>query len=479
MTYMLFNNINLKDHFTINDIRGRGIIKNDIETLEVAGKAGAYFVRKNIPVRVLEIDIVIASDSPSDMRKDIRSLNAILSVDEPKEIIFSDDDEISYFGIPADSQEGNEIVSTAEQTIVLLCADPYAYSKDEITGIFTSDAVKLTNEGSEEAKPIFTFEVKNPITFAMIQNQNNDYMMIGKPIDVVEDQTYERYERILHDEMSSKVGWATASDGDVDGLVTGEIDTNGTRFEPTDYGSGSSWHGPALKRSLTEPLTDFRMEAIVGFWNSEPLIVGRVELYLLDDQGRQVGKIGIKDTQNSQSLGWGEARVGDSSVNYYMINEYGDRQGNWNNFYGMLRLERIGKEWNAYIAKIDQSTGKHHTRRFANWTDIDDQFTREVSQVVVHFGQVRDHQTGATGVYDVKVFKINQENPNEIPYIAREGDIIIFDHENEELLINGEDATELKQFGGSYFNLIKGENQFIVQPSNSLNTSFRYKASSR
>src|SRR5690606_14129515 len=67
--------------------------------------------------------------------------------------------------------------------IEFLVLDGFGYGPEhEVT--FPSDVVTLTNEGTAEADPIFELEVQEPVTFAMIQNQDEEYMMIGKPADV-------------------------------------------------------------------------------------------------------------------------------------------------------------------------------------------------------------------------------------------------------------------------------------------------------
>ena len=468
---MIFNGIDLSPYLRIKEIHGRGISPSELTLIEVPAMDGAYYSQKRRPPRVIEIEADIRASNREELRTKLDQLNAILDVDQPVPIIFPDEPGMIYYGIPESTGEGNEYTFLHQGQLAIICPDPYKYG-DEVIVEFPSDVVTVTNEGTTEADPVFELEALEPVTFAMIQNQHNEYMMIGKPVDLEEETPFERDELIFHDDMSTTVGWTDATE--IDGTPAGSMESNGVRFEPVSFGSGTGWHGPAMKTSVPEVLTDFRMDAIVGFWNSTANIVGRVEIYLLDEQNRAVCKIAIKDTLNSRSLGWGEARLGDNQVNYYMIDEFGDQPGNWNDFYGMLRFERVGNRWSAYIAKIDQTTGRHHTRRSVIWTDNDEVFTRNVAQVVVHFGQYDSHTTGAMGVYDIKIWKINQGQSYEVPYIAYPEDIITFDHVNKDLLINGESRKDLKDFGATFFTLKKRENQLVVHPS-AFNTTLRYR----
>src|SRR5690606_36982452 len=130
-------------------------------------------------------------------------------------------------------------VNQRRGTIEFLVLDGYGYGP-EVEAVFPSDVVTLTNNGTAEAEPIFELEVKQPVTFAMIQNQDNDYMMIGKPYDVTTQQPYESEKRVFWSEMNNLTGWTTP--GTVEGgTVSGSIKTNGYMFLPESYGTGSGW----------------------------------------------------------------------------------------------------------------------------------------------------------------------------------------------------------------------------------------------
>src|SRR5690625_1004121 len=110
--YLIFNEFNSEDEFTITDVRGRGILQNEIELMEVAGKAGAFFSKRRIPVRTIEVDVVIQGKDPGDLRNRVRDINKDLSVSEPQKLWFSDDPDVEYYGIPAESTEDGDIVYT-------------------------------------------------------------------------------------------------------------------------------------------------------------------------------------------------------------------------------------------------------------------------------------------------------------------------------------------------------------------------------
>ena len=464
-----------KDYITI--IRGRkrppwAPLQRNI--LTVPGLPGGYLTDTVTNPRQIEVPVLIKANSFPDLQKLKEDLAGWLVTDTPQELIFDDEPDRVYFAVVDESLDLEEIVKWGHGTIKFLCPDPYKYGPEK-EAIFPSDVVSLPYNGTAPGDPVFELEVLQPVTFAMIQNQNEEYMMIGKPVDVT-DTPYTKYERVFYSDADTLTGWTTAAPGEIDGNIDGEMETNGIRFQAKSYGTGSTWHGPAIKTSLPEVLKDFRLTAFVSLYNKNtPAQVGRVEIYLLDENGNQVCKVAMKDARQGQSLAWGEARAGTNTDGHFLINEYGDRPGNWNDFYGHLRIERVGNVWQAYFAMQDPVTKKHHTRRFAYWRDTENKYTGNVAQVVVHHGQYGSLQPIEGGVYSINVFKINPDQSNEVPYIAQPGDIITFDHTTKDILINGESRKDLKDFGARFFELQKGENQFVVLPSNSFAVRIRFR----
>ncbi|WP_425597646.1 phage distal tail protein [Virgibacillus salarius] len=305
----------------------------------------------------------------------------------------------------------------------------------------------------------------------MVQNQDNQYMLIGDPLDV-ESEPYQRYERLLYSSADSLVGWTTAGTGEIDGMVSGTMEAVNNRFQAADYGSGSGWHGPAIKQSLPETVQDFRLQTWITLDNSGTT-VGRIELYLLDVNGNQVAKISMKDAKSGERLGYGEARAGGPLDNHFLISEYGDRKGNWNNFAGILRIEREGQHWSAFFG-IGNAQNGYHARRRAYWTDTRDKYNTPIAQVVVHMGQYGNHAPCVGGIYSVSVDKINHQEYGT-PVIVQTGDLVRFDTKNEDVWINGESRKDILDFGSDFFSLKPGDNQLIVLPDGNFKTTLKYR----
>ena len=99
--------------------------------------------------------------------------------------------------------------------------------------------------------------------------------------------------------MGSLAGWSQAEYVD-NGHIAGQIGIlGGYAFYPELVGmtvEEGKWQGPSMKKSLNEPIQDFKMEALIELRNgeAEPGETGMIEIYLLDAVGNVVGKVGSR-----------------------------------------------------------------------------------------------------------------------------------------------------------------------------------------
>ncbi|MGP4038327.1 distal tail protein Dit [Gracilibacillus sp. D59] len=469
--------------FSFNGIRKNFVFCDDEEKrysvfapvtrnlLTVAGKIGAYLESTETQVRIIEQPVFFQGIDDEELKRLEEDIAGWLLTDKPVPLVFDDEPNRTYFAVVDGSLDVEELLHVGQGTITFICPDPYKYGPEK-PYTFPSDYVSLTNKGTAKSQPIFELEVLAPITFAMLQNQNNEYMMIGKPVDV-DSIVFQEKELILHDPMDSLVGWTEGTQLD-NGTVSGTLSPSGSGFIVTDWGveaGTAKWYGPALKKSLSEQLQDFQIDIRVQNIDAAEQ-VGRVEMYLLDVNGNIIGRITLKDAWVGLNQNRGEARAGNATNGHYLLDD--SYAGSWHDFRGVLRLERKGNEWTSYVAKIDDE-GTHRARETRRFTDTENLYLNQVAQIQISIAKFGDHNPTQASIYDLKVWKLNDPAENEIPYIADVGDIITFDHINKLILINGEPRKDLKQFGASYFYLEPEENRLIQMPSNSFNTNARYR----
>ncbi|WP_117161345.1 distal tail protein Dit [Paraliobacillus sp. X-1268] len=446
--------------------------------LTVPGYPGGYLQSTDIePLNINQpVGFHIKDDADALRKKD--ELAEWLITDEVVKLQFDDEPGRIYYAVVQNSIDDFEKMSRLRKgTIQFICPDPYGYGEEK-PFVASSDYFQITNTGTAESEPIFEFEVLAPITFLLIQNQLGMYNMIGQPVDV-DSIVYNPLTKILDNTMASTTGWTDGTQVD-NGVVSGTMTSDGDKFIVSSFGSpsdGSKWYGPALKTSLSETLQDFVMDISLSNFNSVAG-VGRVEVYLLDVNGSVIAKIALTDSWEAVKRNRMEAYIQDVNGDrkYLMTLSQTTDESNgelWDDFLGILRLRRNGNVWTSYIAKVDN--GLHSARETKYFTDGEGIYQRPVAQVQVHIGKFGDYETTEMAIRDTRFWKINQPSDVEVPYIAYQGDKIIFDHTNNgQVYINGE-PYESSILGADFFALEKGENNLIVMPENTVNTSGSYR----
>lgn len=435
------------------------------------GMTGAHLSYTETQIREITVPITIEAKNIKDLQKVKEDLAEWLIHDEPKELVFKDEPDRIYYAIVDGSLDLDEIVRYGRGEITFICPDPYKYGPEKTREFQDSGIVE--NKGTAEADPIFELEVLQLTTFAMVSN-GEEYNMIGRPVDV-DDVAYSRLETILNDNCSSLVGWSHLPGGtQLDtGIVGGEmIVQGGYAFTAGSYGTNpNGWVGPAIRKSLSEPVQDFRAEIRIGAFNTSG-DVGSLELHLLDENDNVIAILAMRDSTARTAENRAVIQLGEAGSRRKIVDYNGGYRATWNDFSGIIRLEREGSEFRAYVAMLD---GDRHIRRYTApvYYDTLGQYQGKVAQVLVYDAKAKDYSTYTKLMNNIYIGKINQDVG--IPYIADAGDIITFDHQENVILINGEPRKDLKDFGGNYFKLAKGENTLVVMPENSFNTKLRFR----
>ncbi|MFE7821803.1 distal tail protein Dit [Priestia megaterium] len=432
--------------------------------LTVSNHPGAYLKSTQVGVRELTVPVAIEGKDIADIQKLKEDLADWLVTDTAKELVFDDEPDRSYFGIVDETFDPEEIVKVGTGELKFICLDPYKYGKTKVQRS-DSGTLEVRNEGNIKALPTFEIQVDNDYTNIDISN-GNEINRIGRQVNI-EDYAAKREEVALNDSLSTLTGWAkTEGKVHIDGLATGNMKSDGSRFLPVDFGTmNDTWHGPFYKKSLGQTLIDFRMEAIVELVNTGEDKFGKVEWYLLDENNLPVCMLTIKDVDSTGKRIYATLRTGGGDQGFKdLISTHGDQEHTFWNFYGMLRIERTRNRWTAYVTVINRDTGKHVARSFVEYYDTEQQFIRNPSQVGIYMAQYGERKVSSLRAYDVKVWKLNLLTENQIPYIVKAGDVVTFDHKNQVISINGEPRMDLKAFSGEFFRLNRGINSITTSP---------------
>lgn len=445
------------------------------EWLDIPGRPGAILTKTSTKVRVYNIPVRIeVVEGYSDLQVIKEDMAKWFLHDNPKELVFDDELNRTNFAVVDGSFNPEELVRVGKGVITFICGDSYKYGPERI-GTISNDVEYIDYSGTAETKPTFSFDVLAPITHLDIVGDNG-YMRIGDPY-TVEETPYEPETIILNDNMNTLTGWGTASSVD-GGTVVGQMSVlNSNDFIASDYGSGTAWHGPSIKKSLSQQLQDFKVECYfrqAAYVN--PKDTGRVELYLLDINNNVIAKLAMADAWKNMPKNRAEVRLGDTSNNNYMVNTSGSTDTWWNDFQGVIRLERIGTKFFAYVANITRdSASKHFRTWFTGYDDLEGKFQGEIAQVQLHLGCYGTDSAPSQGFQRIKVSKVNQPASKEVPYIALPGDKIDINFKKSEILINGEERKDLKDFGASFFSFKKGRNNLFILPEGRVSTTVTWR----
>ncbi|MGG3821092.1 distal tail protein Dit [Geobacillus thermodenitrificans] len=443
-----------------------------LNLLTVPRKPGAYLQGVETSVREIEVPIGLVAESIGDLQKMKEDLAAWLVTDEPKELIFDDEPDRIYYAIVDETLDLEEIARIGQGTIRFICPDPYKYGFEKEAS-FPSDVVSLNYEGTAPGDPVFELEVTDPVTFAMIQNQDEEYMMIGRPAEVttpiVNTKTL-----LLYENGETIDSWTPATP-EMEGGSQGTIGYDGAGITAPNYGTGTGYHGPSVFKEVP-PTQDFEIELRGQLYTDHVNQTGRFGFFLFDEQMRQIAFMAAIDNSQYVNRKLAEGRIGPYIGDFknYIVSSR-NYQKDWDNFPAYLRLRRTGDKYEFYVARV-LGDGTHFEPLTASWTVFEDKFRGRLRYVGVFIDKYGNTASPHTNRIDyIRVNAITQAAEDQTPYIAYPGDVITFDHQNSDILLNGESRMDLKQFGASFFKLKPGQNQFVVMPDNNFNVKVRFK----
>lgn len=466
----------MSNHIRIMDVRGRGLAEQELTTIRSAGSEEDYVSYRTKPKRHIEIDYEIRAKDKESLRKKIDEISPLFMTKEMVPVVFPDENERTYYVEYDGADESLEYhhIGIHRGTLFLL-RDKYKYSEEQTLEL--EDISTIENKGTAEANPIFELTAKEKATFAMVSNgadEDAEYNLIGTPTDVNEEIVDSR-ELLIEERGQTLDNW-TESGTEIDGTVSGDLSTDNDGITVAGYGpdTDSGWHGPALMQEIN-PIQDFEVEAMVQGRTSEVTQTYRIEFYLFDENMNQLGKMAIIDRKPNMHQKQAEGRFGDKlGYDSYPISSQ-NYQYNWDFFYGMIRMRRVGNQFEFYVTRISNRNNHVYSLK-ETYTDIDNEYMGRLRYVQIHIGKYGSTDRAYGPKFNhIKVYELKEAVIDQTPYIIYPGDTVTFDHKSEDLLLNGEPRNDLKNFGGSFFTLKKGFNNVIVTPADTFDSKVIYQ----
>jgi predicted phage tail component-like protein len=457
-----FNGTDLSAHMDIGKISRDILPPRIVRMIEVPSRSGAYFQSVKHGVRSYTIPFRIKGSSYEDLQDKVNVIAGILATEEPKELFFDREPDKTFYAICVEDTSFDPNVTVARGSMQFLCVDPFKYSQEFQQDIVANPIV--LNDGTADIHPTFNVFFKDEATHFSIVTDDR-ILLVGKP-ETVTTVRKPRLELVATNGLSSLTGWTagTRVDGTVSGTMTNTTAGSGT-FIASNYGTGTGWHGPALKQSLPEPVQDFRFD-IFGYLIANSIQeIGRIEAYLLDVNNNVVAKLAMKDMHKDYENNWGEIRVGESTNPEHIINEYGARMGVWNNFNGMLRIERVGQTITAFIGKYDFQKKVYHTRASDTFIDKNNEYQAPIAQIQLHIASYGTYKPVATASWDYfNLWKVNELTADETNVIFKAGDELVIDNAKKVIYKNGEVYMKEKSFDSQWIRLKPGQTEIAFSP---------------
>lgn len=475
----LFKGISSETYFIVEKVYRSILPPVENTSFDIAGKPGAYPQNTKLGIRKHDFVIRMRESNIDDLNGTIRAVASWLFSDSPGELILNKEPDKYYMAKLDGETDLEEIVRIGKGTLTFISEDPIAFDRVEtLIPITTPETQGIAVGGTYKTFPVVRATFNKPATFFSYATENEyEQVLIGKPVEAGVNNPVPPETTIYSDHGVSMNGWSTTGVTVEDNTISGTMIATGDRYTYGSLGTGTGWHGPAAKRALSEPLNDYRVDVWFKFNLPNASQMARLELYLYDVNSNVIGKIQMYDSWTARKDTHGNIRLGNKQ-GHDMIRTHGVRAGVWNDFWGLLRLEKSGKNFKAYIGKVDANTKKHHTRWNATYYDAAGEYQADLAQIGMFIGGYANYPYPTTsqlffeGIY---VYKKNSVGEYEVPYIFDIGDILEFDHYTKAVLKNGEPFKQHLNPYTKMFSLEPGTTPIGFQPSDAANIEVSYR----
>lgn len=447
----------------------------------MSGMVGAHVSSKEIDVLYIEqpIGFIANSDEEALQRKD--ELASWLVTNEARPLTFDDEPGRTYFAEIEGTVEDFRKLARKQYSgiITFLVADGHSYGEEK-TVDFTEDSAIIENKGTATAKPIIELTAKEKSTFAMVTLGDEQYNLLGEPADddvqIVDTRT-----QVLYENGSTLSDWQVATEEMIDESrmpkIDGNMTTDGAGIRAGSYGSGDKLHGPAIFREI-DPIQDFEIKTTFDINSRREAESWRMGINFLDENLNMLGHIGVKDNHRNYKRRVPLARFGpyrgggEANGNLIGDKDKVDNARDLTLFH--LRATREGDKFSFFIG--EWQSHRYVRQWSAHHYDIGKKYNGRLKYITLYIASFSDRPTPSRlRINDVEVTELATVQQDQTPYVIYPDDIITFDHVNRDILLNGEARNDLKNFGGTFFEMEKGLNTITISPGDTFDTRISFR----
>ncbi|GAB0335385.1 phage tail family protein [Staphylococcus pseudintermedius] len=467
------------------------------ETEKVPGRAGGIVSSRELNGYEFDLPLIARNDYLVGRKNHDEILNELtkfFNYNEPVKLQLSKKNWFwyAYFDGPIEVVSINN--GFVQFKIQVVLTDPYKYSATGNKNTAISDSISVVNAGTADTPiNVEARALKDSTNFIIAKDERN-YFMIGKSEDA-NKVTKDIEPFVFNDEFHTTglSNWRYMPNDTSFGNLLDGGDAMGGKFKlskeresiyPENWGNNTqtNWHGPAIYKSLTKSVQDFRIRFKVSIHQGLGIGTGKAVAFLVDENNRTLFSITYVNTS---------ATTNNSQILVYAYNEHNEARRIYKrdvpqqlkrlkNIHAFIFLERKGT--NLKVTTYFYDINKDPDRKKP--LNKDERITVDRGNLYQRPARIARLYRGKAAKYSkylwhsILAFKIQELLPKQsdvTPIEIREGDLIQIDMHRKSVTINDEDALSLKDFGSNYFNVDTGVSELVVYPSETFDTTVKWQ----
>lgn len=459
----------------------------ETEVTEVPGRPGGILKARELKPYEFDLPLIALNDylyKRKDHDEILNELVRFFNYQEPVKLQLSTKKWYwkAFFDGPIELDSVREGFITFTIKVKLL--DPYKYALTGSKNTAIQDQVSVVNEGTAPIKPQYKMTALKDSSYLHLATNDHEYLAFGEPF-VAGTKTVDKRPRILFDHMNNLKNWShmptseNISDNYSGGLIEGTMTSNNTSIVANTFGThDEGWHGPAIRRSLSKTLENWKVTVSMKIFERDEGI-SKGFYHFTDEAGKLVASLGLVDDTNTKGDTKAVVQIYDEYGNRKEILNYRGKSGwSYNDLEIFLTLQRVNglyicQTWTYYFDKNGKRQRKsrlHDARRFK---DAGKNYNRNIRQVICYIARHSDYKILPIYLRQLEVREINDKEGYD--YFIKKGDEIEIDTELETASINGEPIKNYKDFASEYFSIDRLHQEIVINPPNTFDTQVMWQ----
>ncbi|MCD1025836.1 distal tail protein Dit [Enterococcus sp. SMC-9] len=261
---VIFDGHDLTELFAVTSLIRDGGLNRTNTTISRKNMSGVTWIGTESTLSIIPMDFYMYGDIIYKRRK----LSEYLSVNKPSKLVFNDEPDKYYLAIPSDKLDFDDERIEARGQIKWEIPDGVAYSVDELNFDNTQNPnlIEINNPGTESIDLDLEATFTTDCGFLGIQSDDGNTSALFGSVEEVDGYHYDTTVKLFDDHFNQDRGWSlnngitppVTAIRDQVGTVSYQvdpwqpepIDPNEGYVKPTNYGTGTSWHGPSITKNV-------------------------------------------------------------------------------------------------------------------------------------------------------------------------------------------------------------------------------------